>query len=582
MAFTGLGAGTQLDPYQITTIAQFREMYSLLNGSIHYYKLMNNLDWSNETYFGSETFTGSGTQLYFMGKLDGNNKKLTNLPTKGFGFPLYVNTSIDLKRLELRYNSPVVGNPYLFYSASGHLANATIDALKVVVEPGTSPLRSYGRFSSTSSITNISFDGEFVDCLIGRTSGLISGLIANNRHLGQCRIADLNTGSILEKFALYKPYTKVATFDANNLYMPFCAVTYGTATIRKGFLSLGNIHVVPTSTNQYGRLLYINASGGLVTTVENSYLAANMTYETPVQFCDRLAQSNGTDIFTNVHFFGNLNDGTNEQRTTMFGNGIFTNCFYDKERQGNTYDLSGQTGLETFEFIDEGVFPDWDFANIWTLGAMYPILRDAMEDYVLEYAAESIEVNVTELSITLTPHFNRYAGQYGFEVIKLSDGSTVLTVENYSGPYLFDSSPYGGVQVIAYILEGANKWRCGGDFFLDYGPAAVPGISGSNPAVAYIQLAKPENLGGGTFAGYLIEKKTDNTNWEMIANNHMEETLFQLISEKTYFRASAITQEYGVGIASSQVIVTPTTGGGGSVSGLSYKLYLGSREVALR
>lgn len=582
MAFTGLGSGTQLDPYQITSISQFRQMYGWLNADVPHYKLMNDLDWKAEDYFGAETFTGSGTQLYFMGILNGNNKKLTNLPTKGFAFPFYQNTTVELNYLEMRYKSPIAGTPYLFYSPSGAYVNATIDHLNVVVEPGTSPLRSYGRFSSTSSLTNLMFDGEFVDCITGRTGGLISGIIINNRFTGKCRIADLNTGSILEKFRYYKPYTRITEFDQNHMYMPFCAVTYGTSTIRKGFLSLGNINVVPTSTNQAGVLMYINGSGGLVTTVENCHIVAGMTYNSPVLYCDRIAQSNGTDVFTNVHFFGNLNNGTNEQRSSMFGNGLFTNCFYNKELQGNTFDLPGQTGLDTYEFTDGGVFPGWDFANTWDMGESYPILQDSPEDYILEYAAESIEVDITELSITLTPHFNRYAGQFGFEVIMISDGSTVLTVDNYTGPYLFDASPYGGVQVIAFIFEGANKWCCGGDFFLDYGPAAAPGIVGNNPAVAYLQLTEPEGLGGGTFAGFMVEKKTDNTNWEMIANSYMSETLFHIILEKTYFRASVITAEYGVGNVSSQVIVTPTTGRGGSVSGLSYKLYLGSREVALR
>lgn len=582
MNFTGIGTGTLGDPYQITTIEQFRQVYGLMNAIVPYFKLMNDLDWKSESTFGAESYTGDGSQIYFMAHLNGNNKKLFNLPTKGFGIPLYVNTTVSLNNLELRYNSPVVGNPYLFYSASGHIANVNVNSFKVVVEPGTSPLRSYGRFSSTSSITNVTFEGEFADCLLGKTSGLISGLTVNNRYQGQCRIADLSTGSILELFRIYKPYTKITTFDVNNTYMPFCAVTFGTTTIRKGFLSLGNIDVFPTSTNHHGALLFESASGGLVATVEDCYIAANMSYSSPVLFCDRIAASTGTDVFTNVLFFGNLHNGTNEQRVSIFGNGLFTNCFYNKELQGATYNLLGQTGLETFEFTDSGVFSNWDFANIWDMGTTYPILQEAPEDYSLEYAAESIDLEITELSITLTPHFNRYAGQYGFEVIKISDVSTILTLDNYSGPFAFDPSIYGGVQVVSFIFDGATKWRCGGDFYLDYSPAAAPGIQGTNPSVAYIQLTQPIDLGGGTFAGFMIEKRTDSTQWEIIENNYLATVLFYVITEKTYFRASVISNEYGVGNVSTQVIVTPVTGGGGIVNGLTYKIYLGSKEIAIR
>lgn len=581
MAYTGLGAGTIADPFQITSIDQFREMYKILNGTISYYKLMNDLDWKNEEYFGAESFTGLGTQLYFMGQLNGNGKKLINLPTKGFAFPLYNNTTVGLHDAEFRYKSSVEGVPYFFYAATGNISNMVVSNVKVVVEPGTSPLRSYGRFSSTSSISNMTFEGSFADCILGRSAGSISGIVINNHYSGRCRIADLSTGSILEKFSYYKPYSRITEFDTNNLYMPFCAYVYGTTTIRKGFLSLGNILIVPTSTNHHGHLLFINSSGGLVATVEDCYIVANTTGTSPVLYCDRIAQSNGTDVFKRVHFFGNLNDGTSEQRTTIFGNGLFENCFYNKELQGGTYDATGQTGLLTDEFTDHGFWDGFDFDSTWQMGALYPILTDAPEDYNLEFAAESIEVDITEMSITLIPHFNRYAGNYGFDVVKISDGSIVATVADYSTPYAFDPSMYGGIQVLAFVLDGSNKWYCGGDFFLDYSAAAAPVVQSSNPAVAYLKLTTPEDLGGGTFAGFLVEKKTDATDWMMIANNHMLEDLFHIITEKTYFRASAITLEYGVGNASGQVIVTPTVGSG-SVQSLSYKLYLGSREIALR
>lgn len=581
MAYSGLGAGTYADPYQITTIAQFREMYTTSSGIVSFYKLMNDLDWKNEEHFGAESFTGTSSQQYFMGVLYGNSKKLTNLPTKGIAFPLSLNSTVRIYELEMRYKSPIKGNPYLFYSASGEYSNVTIDHLKVVVEPGTSPLRSYGRFSSASSLSNLEFEGEFADCILGRTAGFISRIVINNHYIGSCRVADLNTGSILELFRYYKPYTRITEFDTNNLYMPFCAIAYGTTTIRNGFLSLGNINVVPTSTEQHGSLMFNNASGGLVATVEDCYIVADMTYNSQVLFCDRIARSTGLDVFSRVHFFGNLNEGTNEQRTSVFGNGIYEDCFYNKELQGGTFDVTGQTGLDTYEFIDNSVWTGFDFDTIWQMGSKYPILTDSPEDYDLEYAAELIVVDITDMSITLTPHLNRYSGQFGFDVVKISDGSVVATVADYTTPYVFDPSTYGGIQVLAFILDGSNKWYCGGDFFLDYSAAAAPEIQANNPAVAYLMFTQPENLGGGTFAGFLVEKKTDATNWVLIANNYLAEDLFHVITEKTYFRASAITIEYGVGEVSSQVIVTPKVGGD-ITQPIPYRIYLGKQEVSLR
>jgi PKD repeat protein len=64
-AFSGSGAGTSGDPYQITTPAQWLEIGS---ASSSYYQLQNDIDFSGVTYTGIQTFTGTLNGRNYMVK----------------------------------------------------------------------------------------------------------------------------------------------------------------------------------------------------------------------------------------------------------------------------------------------------------------------------------------------------------------------------------------------------------------------------------------------------------------------------------------------------------------------------------
>jgi len=65
-----LGTGTQLDPYQITTVAEFRSM----NDSTAYYKLMNDLDVND-----SEWASGWGSVTLRFKEFDGDGHEIRNI-----------------------------------------------------------------------------------------------------------------------------------------------------------------------------------------------------------------------------------------------------------------------------------------------------------------------------------------------------------------------------------------------------------------------------------------------------------------------------------------------------------------------
>jgi PKD repeat protein len=71
LAFSGSGAGTVGDPYQITSTTQWNEMNS---AKASYYKLMNNIDWGNTTPDEIGTVAAP-----FEGVLDGDFRTISNI-----------------------------------------------------------------------------------------------------------------------------------------------------------------------------------------------------------------------------------------------------------------------------------------------------------------------------------------------------------------------------------------------------------------------------------------------------------------------------------------------------------------------
>ena len=94
MAFSGLGAGIEGDPYQITTWTQFQEIANDLD---KHFILMNDID-ANFNYF----YAGS---LTFTGILDGNNFSLLNLRySTSSNYPgLFLCTGSSVKKLKIYF-----------------------------------------------------------------------------------------------------------------------------------------------------------------------------------------------------------------------------------------------------------------------------------------------------------------------------------------------------------------------------------------------------------------------------------------------------------------------------------------------
>ena len=107
-----LGTGTQLDPYQITTVAEFRGM----NNSSAYFKLMNNLDVNDSEWVTGWTdgsisfnvFDGDGFEIRNINHITANGNAISIASTSGI-----------IKNVNFR-NFVSIGSGSCFYKQGGY------------------------------------------------------------------------------------------------------------------------------------------------------------------------------------------------------------------------------------------------------------------------------------------------------------------------------------------------------------------------------------------------------------------------------------------------------------------------------
>jgi hypothetical protein len=125
-AFSGSGAGTSGDPYQITTISQWNEMQ---NAPSSYYKLMNDLDWA-----GGKPTAGQSIGNGFV--IDGNFKTLKGIRWTATSDRFFLGGSDSnsrIKNINLHdctiYDASSAGGQYCFLIGNydGQIINVNID-----------------------------------------------------------------------------------------------------------------------------------------------------------------------------------------------------------------------------------------------------------------------------------------------------------------------------------------------------------------------------------------------------------------------------------------------------------------------
>ena len=141
-----LGTGTQLDPYQITTVAEFRGM----NDSNAYFKLMNDLDVNDSEWVAGWT----EATMNFL-ELDGDGKSIWNINADLSGANVnygvgvfYVSNNSTIKNLNIM-NTIMVGTNVRLFRATGSPSNIYLENCQIYLDFNT----------TSSSATRHSYNG---------------------------------------------------------------------------------------------------------------------------------------------------------------------------------------------------------------------------------------------------------------------------------------------------------------------------------------------------------------------------------------------------------------------------------------
>ena len=212
-----LGTGTQLDPYQITTVAEFRGM----NNASAYFKLMNDLDVND-----SEWVTDWGSATLAYADFDGDGHEIRNFHCTTASFLRITHGSGEFHNCKLLniFCTFSDSNAYLIYSSSH----------PIFAECEITVTSTSATYWSSLNFRNISFSRcaitlqgvcgvpfcacfldkcmvNFVDCLIINSGSTVlfyrsnAEKVTQSCFLGKIKLgADLTSGGLIECHSAYK------------------------------------------------------------------------------------------------------------------------------------------------------------------------------------------------------------------------------------------------------------------------------------------------------------------------------------------------------------------------------------------
>lgn len=440
MAYSGLGSGTVGDPYQITTVSQFKEMGST-DYTGKYFLLKNNLDFTGET-----TFTIGN----FYCKFDGASKIISNLPCAGTGFNLYDGASIE--NIDIYYNSSIYAANNVVFGRTD-LLNITLNNIKVVNDIIDQDKQQYltaatSTFNSNCTINNLTIDGSFAR-LFSRVYCTATNIRVLNTYRKSCALFELvNSTTVLDKFEYIKPITIGGA--GQNVYFVCPNITSGVS-ITRGRIDFGKV----TCSANFGAICnsFTATSGATVKDIA-IFGSVSATASDGVFAAFAYYYSATTHNISNIFFLGDIISPNLLNRDRIIGHntvGITNSYFCKNELVGVApVDYPGQIGLTTAQFLTSSNFSGWDFATIWSMGSDYPVLRDLpVVNFVnskLNVSLSFSRVGKTSLNVQFTKNGT---GTYGVELFNQQ-----WVVESYTENTLSSNVVVGGYGDELYTLKG--------------------------------------------------------------------------------------------------------------------------------
>lgn len=438
MAFTGLGTGTEIDPFQITSISEFREMNDY--GSSVSFKLMNDLDFG-----GTNTVVSTIAINAFASKLDGNNKTLSGLATGGTSKGFLIQNGCSVKDITFRISNRLDNFGYLFSDATTTLDNVVLTNIKIVTS-GSGALYCLSRctFNSTCTLDSLVLEGNIIGTLF---SGTIKGLITNIKllrignfvtTLGVALISTLDgelkysqhivLGSITNNLPNYSNGSFIVLLLSSSAKITECfydinGVIFYTApgtSVAHGFVGISNTWGSDSEVKDCYAVGSFSVNGGEKTTEPGSGKSGFIITANNAVNINRCVAS--------VNIDSPLNDNRpvfSKESAESYTN----NCFYKLSALTSITPLDvayQQTGLTDEQFVNSESFTGFDFINVWEMSANGPVLVNNPR-----YAFEADKA-VTITSVT-------WQSGTSFDVSITPENTTDFGIEIYKDAVLIDT-----------------------------------------------------------------------------------------------------------------------------------------------
>ena len=360
-AFSGSGAGTNVDPYQITTCAQLQSINLELDAS---YELANDIDCTSAS--GSWTPIGA-VGAGFTGTLDGQNHKITNLDLSGIsdttnfaGMFSAIEGSAVVKDLSIIDSELNAGNNSGMITG-GLYDSATLDDV-------------YAQATITCHGDNCGgLVGSQHDASVINNSGA-DVTVANN---------DISTGGLVGWVS-----------GAGTIQQSF-ANGFISGTLYVGGLigAVNTISGVATVTNTYANATvegdeYVGGIAGMAAELNltNSYAVGSASGTNSIGGLVGYFYGHMAETFAAVHVTGT--GGSVGAVTGHFQGGTVGNRYFDTSISGFSGSPDGSSPISNSDYFKNNStnppLNQWNFSTVWrTNYANYPSFAPKVDPYML-------------------------------------------------------------------------------------------------------------------------------------------------------------------------------------------------------
>jgi len=516
MAWTGLGAGTELDPWQIDTKARLDEAIAN-NATGVFMKLMNDIDHTGLTSYAA-TLTG-----YIRGTLDGGGFGLINLGagrSYNDGYTLFDGCAV--KNITFHYNRILnVGNyAQCFYDAGNTLNSVTLQNIHAIAE-GTAVGYAFAGsidLKAACTVSDITIEGNFLCGFKGTQRCSLTNIkfyrtlpaVTNENTCPQ--LFNEPTGLVYRCQIIVPSFVRGGNTNVNG---GLIARTISSTTIIRQCLIVANINVTqldPLADYNPCHVLYNSHNGGIGAIVEDNLILGNFYINggggssvgsTPGPNGYILGASYTTIHRRNV-FNGDLSNSYFDNRPPMSKAGITlyeqANLFFNADAivsMTATPEAGKQTGLTAAAMAVQASFTGFDFATVWQMGATTPeLINNQMTGYTLPLK----NVGVQSVSRVNSAGFNLVLSTFAvtsFGVDILEGATIILNSENTLAPSFTGLTSDKSLAIKPYYYDGAVKTYTGSTtayqhYFVDVAAEAATVINETTRATL-------NNPGNATF-----------------------------------------------------------------------------------